>query len=69
MKCRLVIFVSSVLRRFGPGPSSVEFKYVRIVARFAYAMKKKQKQKQKTIRSRNEEVGQLQEPEVRSEGL
>ena len=31
-KCRLAIFVSSVSRRFGPGPSSLEFKYVRIVA-------------------------------------
>ena len=27
------------LQTFGPGPSSVEFKYVRIVAMFVYAMK------------------------------
>ena len=49
MKCRLVIFVSSVLRRFGPGPSSVEFKYVRIVARFAYAMKKNKNKNKKQL--------------------
>ena len=36
-KCLLVIFVSSVSRHFGP--SSVEFKYIRIVARFTYAKK------------------------------
>ena len=38
-KYGLVIFVNSVSGRFRPGPSSLEFKYVRIVAGFAYAMK------------------------------
>ena len=44
-KCRLVIFLSSVSGRFGPGPSSKEFKYVRIVARFAYSTKENIKNK------------------------
>ena len=45
----MVIFVGSVSRCFGPSPSSVEFKYVRIVAMFAYAMKENIKKKKENL--------------------
>ena len=59
-KCRLVLFLGSVSRRFGPGSSSMELKYVRIIARFAYAMKENIKNKNFVVRAlKTKQVGNV----------
>ena len=55
-----MIFLSSVSRRFGPGSSSVELKYVKIIARFAYAMKEDIKNKNFVVRAlKTKQVGNV----------
>ena len=55
-----MIFLSSVSRRFGPGSLSVELKYVRIIARFAYAMKEDIKNKNFVVRAlKTKQVGNV----------
>ena len=55
-----MIFLSSVSRRFGPGSLSVELKYVRIIARFAYAMKEDIKNKNLVVRAlKTKQVGNV----------
>ena len=55
-----MIFLSSVSRRFGLGSLSVELKYVRIIARFAYAMKEDIKNKNFVVRAlKTKQVGNV----------